>query len=116
HQPIRTRTAAETPPRKTVPFMPFPPHPRMRGGQARGPARVVSGSDGLLAGPDRAGDVDHRDADRVAVFGPRAVIVAGVVAEDALEGEPGVAGALADAAIGDDRPGAVNADLGIDRP
>src|SRR5690606_30708474 len=52
----------------------------------------------LLAGPHGARKVDDRDTNGVAVFGPGAVIVADVVAEQLLQGEPGVARALADPA------------------
>src|SRR5262245_29364046 len=47
-----------------------------------------------------------RRADQIAPFGPGAVIILDVLeAEQVLEHEPGVARALADAAVGDDRLG-----------
>src|SRR5690606_776963 len=69
----------------------------------------------LLAGPHRPCKVHHRNADGVAILGPRTVVVARVVSKDALQRKPGMAGALADAAVGDDRLRAVDADLGVDR-
>src|SRR5690606_34902999 len=68
----------------------------------------------LLAGPHGARKVDDRDTNGVAVFGPGAVIVADVVAEQLLQGEPGVARALADPAVGDDGPGSIDALLRVD--
>src|SRR5690606_24332286 len=68
----------------------------------------------LLAAPDGAGQVGHRHAHGVAVFGPGTVIVAHLIAEDLLQREPGVAGALADAAVGDDRLAAVDAYRRVD--
>src|SRR5882672_5354797 len=53
-------------------------------------------------GDRQAGALDGR-TDQVAPLGPRAVVVADVAeAEQVGEHEPGVAGALADAAVGDD--------------
>src|SRR5690606_24251232 len=58
-----------------------------------------------------------RDAHRVAPLGPRAVVVADVpVAEQVRQREPGVAGALADAAVRDHRVVGAHAEaLGVDR-
>src|SRR5690606_17410794 len=51
----------------------------------------------------------HRDVDHAAPFGPGAVVVLDVlVAEEVAQGEPGVRGALADAAVGDDVLAAVD--------
>ncbi len=42
-------------------------------------------------------------ADQAAPFGPGAIVVAHIgVAQQVVQGEPGVAAALADAAVGDD--------------
>src|SRR5687768_1250466 len=52
----------------------------------------------------RSSPLDGR-ADEVAPLGPRAVVVPDVLhAHQVLEDEPGVARALADAAVGDGRP------------
>src|SRR5690554_1695310 len=50
----------------------------------------------------------------MAVFSPGAIVIAYVIAEDLAQGEPGVAGALANAAVGDDRLAAVHPDCGVD--
>ena len=62
-----------------------------------------AGSVGVCAGAPHMSDVLlDRHADERAVLGPRAVVVLDVlVAEQLVQREPGVAGALADAAVGD---------------
>src|SRR5260370_2639251 len=64
--------------------------------------RRVAGC-GYALGLSSAGFVDDWRADKVAPFGPGAVVVADLAeAEQILEDEPGVRAALADAAVGDD--------------
>lgn len=53
-------------------------------------------------------------ADQVAIFGPGAIVIRHLVAEQPGQNEPGMAGALADPAGRDDRFGAVDANLGIE--
>src|SRR5205807_4711239 len=58
-----------------------------------------------------------RHADQRAVLGPRSVVVLHVgVAEQLVQGEPGVAGALADPAVRDGRLGLVQAGLLVQLP
>src|SRR3954453_12348236 len=56
----------------------------------------------ISSSPTRSGGLLDGDTDERAVFGPRAVVVLDVlVAEQLVQREPGVAGTLADAAVGD---------------
>src|SRR5579883_3258676 len=55
--------------------------------------------------------------DQVAPLRPGAVIIRDFIeTQQVFEGEPGVAGPLADAAVGDDGPGTIDALRGIERP
>src|SRR5262245_54863699 len=65
----------------------------------------AGGAPARAGAPKRASDVFFDgDVDEVAPFGPGAVVVLDVVvAEEFVQDEPGVGGALADAAVGDDR-------------
>src|SRR5690606_40240109 len=60
-----------------------------------------------LGTPDGARQVDDGHPDGVAPLGPRAVVLRHLVTEDLGEDEPGVAAALADAAVDDDGLAAV---------
>src|SRR6476469_3738438 len=64
---------------------------------------TFGGSTGLWAGAPHMSDVLlDRDSDERTVFGPGAVVVLDVlVAKQLVQGEPGVAGPLADTAVGD---------------
>src|SRR5688572_24081560 len=62
-----------------------------------------------LATPNGPRQVHDGQADRVAILGPRAVVVADIISENLREHEPGVARSLADAAIDDDRLRSVDA-------
>src|SRR6476646_646936 len=70
--------------------------------------------------PAGSGDRDRcrlldRHADQAAVLGPAAVVVADpLVAEQLVQDEPAVAGALADAAVGDDVLVGGHADVAVD--
>src|SRR5690606_6504108 len=105
HAPPRPAPpGAALPSQGESPWSPSSASPRATA-HARGGARRGA----LFRRPDRPARIADRHAHRVAVFGPRAVVVAHVVAQELLQREPGVAGALADAAVGDDGPAAVDA-------
>src|SRR6476659_9728450 len=88
---------------------PRPPWPRSsRRARARPESRRTSGLAPLVAEGDR-------DAHEGAVLGPGAVVVLDVLlAQQLLEHEPGVRGALADAAVGDGVLAAVQSGLAVD--
>src|SRR5690606_2480311 len=71
---------------------------------------------GSPGAPDRSGEVGDGHADRVAPLGPRAVVLSHFVAEDLREHKPRVAAPLADPAVNDDGPAAVDADGGVELP
>src|SRR5690606_9770282 len=83
-------------------------NPRPQPGQGRNTSQQW-----LSATPDGAGRIDHRHTYRVAILGPGTVVVAHLVSEDLAQGEPGVAGTLADTAVGNDRFGTIDPDAGI---
>src|SRR5690349_11436322 len=88
-----------------------------------GRVAVCSGAPQLMASPCQstgsvgAGADFDRHADQRAVLGPGAVVVLHVaVAEQLVQGEPGVRGALTDAAVGDRRLRVVDAGVLVQLP
>src|SRR5262245_8157733 len=67
----------------------------------------------LLCRPDCAGGIVDRHAHGVAVFGPRAVVILHLIAQELGQGEPAVARALANAAVGNNGLAAVYAHCGV---
>src|SRR5690606_40838257 len=106
--------------RPVVPAYPPPrPHEGVGGRRSERMLALVKLTNrhvGSPGAPDRSGEVGDGHADRVAPLGPGAVVLSHFVAEDLREHKTRVAAPLADPAVDDDGPAAVDADGGVELP